>query len=385
MEFKFLLPSKVVMEPGLRERTGEHLRALGLSRILIVTDPGVKAAGLLDSVYASLDKAGIAFEEVADIKANPRSEDINQTAQQYRGQGIDGLLAVGGGSAMDAAKAISVLLTHDGRIEDYEGSFTLTRAIPPIVAIPTTAGTGSEVTCFSVITDTARHFKMSVHDHRVGPVLALLDSHITDTLPASIAAATGMDALTHAIEAYTCRVSNPISDGLALHAIRLISQHLKPAVQEPENREAREQMLVASLIAGMAFGNADVGSVHCISEAIGGMYDTPHGVGNAIFLPFVFGHNRDANIVRHAQVAYALGIDPGLSPVDAAEAAVSHLFQMSKELGIPRFADVRGVREEDFPSLAENAKQNFSDASNAKTMSVQAYHDIITTAYHFVA
>ncbi|HEK3754939.1 MULTISPECIES: iron-containing alcohol dehydrogenase [Pseudomonas] len=385
MEFKFLLPSKVVMEPGLRERTGEHLRALGLSRILIVTDPGVKAAGLLDSVYASLDKAGIAFEEVADIKANPRSEDINQTAQQYRGQGIDGLLAVGGGSAMDAAKAISVLLTHDGRIEDYEGSFTLTRAIPPIVAIPTTAGTGSEVTCFSVITDTARHFKMSVHDHRVGPVLALLDSHITDTLPASIAAATGMDALTHAIEAYTCRVSNPISDGLALHAIRLISQHLKPAVQEPENREAREQMLVASLIAGMAFGNADVGSVHCISEAIGGMYDTPHGVGNAIFLPFVFGHNRDADIVRHAQVAYALGIDPGLSPVDAAEAAVSHLFQMSKELGIPRFADVRGVREEDFPTLAENAKQNFSDASNAKTMSVQAYHDIITTAYHFVA
>lgn len=385
MEFKFLLPSKVVMEPGLRERTGEHLQALGLSRILIVTDPGVKAAGLLDSVYASLDKAGIAFEEVADIKANPRSEDINQTAQQYRGQGIDGLLAVGGGSAMDAAKAISVLLTHDGRIEDYEGSFTLTRAIPPIVAIPTTAGTGSEVTCFSVITDTARHFKMSVHDHRVGPVLALLDSHITDTLPASIAAATGMDALTHAIEAYTCRVSNPISDGLALHAIRLISQHLKPAVQEPENREAREQMLVASLIAGMAFGNADVGSVHCISEAIGGMYDTPHGVGNAIFLPFVFGHNRDADIVRHAHVAYALGIDPRLSPIDAAEAAVSHLFQMSKDLGIPRFADVRGVREEDFPTLAENAKQNFSDASNAKTMSVQAYHDIITAAYHFVA
>ncbi|MCS7684761.1 iron-containing alcohol dehydrogenase [Pseudomonas aeruginosa] len=385
MEFKFLLPSKVVMEPGLRERTGEHLRALGLSRILIVTDPGVKAAGLLDSVYASLDKAGIAFEEVADIKANPRSEDINQTAQQYRGQGIDGLLAVGGGSAMDAAKAISVLLTHDGRIEDYEGSFTLTRAIPPIVAIPTTAGTGSEVTCFSVITDTARHFKMSVHDHRVGPVLALLDSHITDTLPASIAAATGMDALTHAIEAYTCRVSNPISDGLALHAIRLISQHLKPAVQEPENREAREQMLVASLIAGMAFGNADVGSVHCISEAIGGMYDTPHGVGNAIFLPFVFGHNRDADIVRHAQVAYALGIDPGLSPVDAAEAAVSYLFQMSKDLGIPRFAEVKGVREEDFLSIAEKSKKNFSDGSNAKQMTVETYREIVAAAYHYVA
>ncbi|MBO9549414.1 iron-containing alcohol dehydrogenase [Pseudomonas sp.] len=384
MEFKFLLPSKIVMEPGLRERTGEHLRELGLARVLIVTDAGVKAAGLLDSVYTSLDKAGITFEEVSDIKANPRSEDINHAAQRYRGMGIDGLLAVGGGSAMDAAKAISLLLTHEGRIEDYEGSFTLTRAIPPIVTIPTTAGTGSEVTCFSVITDTARHYKMSVHDYRVGPVLALLDSHILDTLPASIAAATGMDALTHAIEAYTCRVANPISDGLALHAIRLISQHLKAAVQEPDNQAAREQMLVASLIAGMAFGNADVGSVHCISEAIGGMYDTPHGVGNAIFLPFVFGHNRDANIVRHAQVAYALGVDPTLAPVDAAEAAVGHLFQMSKDLGIPRFAEVKGVREDDFLTLAEKSKQNFSDASNAKAMSVEAYHDIIATAYHFV-
>ncbi|EMN3324624.1 MULTISPECIES: iron-containing alcohol dehydrogenase [Pseudomonas] len=385
MDFKFLLPSKIVMEPGLRERTGEHLHSLGLARVLIVTDPGVKAAGLLDSVYASLEKAGIAFEEVSDIKANPRSEDVNQIAQRYRGKGIDGLLAVGGGSAMDAAKAISVLLSHEGRIEDYEGSFTLTHAIPPIVAIPTTAGTGSEVTCFSVITDTARHYKMSVHDYRLGPVLALLDSHILDTLPASIAAATGMDALTHAIEAYTCRVSNPISDGLALHAIRLISQHLKPAVLEPGNLHAREQMLAASLIAGMAFGNADVGSVHCISEAIGGMYDTPHGVGNAIFLPFVFGHNRDADIIRHAQVAYALGIDPNLSPVEAAEAAVGYLFQMSKDLGIPRFAEVKGVREEDFLAIAEKSKKNFSDGSNAKEMTVETYREIVATAYHFVS
>ncbi|MBA6133285.1 MULTISPECIES: iron-containing alcohol dehydrogenase [Pseudomonas] len=385
MDFKFLLPSKIVMEPGLRERTGEHLHSLGLARVLIVTDPGVKAAGLLDSVYASLEKAGIAFEEVSDIKANPRSEDVNQIAQRYRDKGIDGLLAVGGGSAMDAAKAISVLLSHEGRIEDYEGSFTLTHAIPPIVAIPTTAGTGSEVTCFSVITDTARHYKMSVHDYRLGPVLALLDSHILDTLPASIAAATGMDALTHAIEAYTCRVSNPISDGLALHAIRLISQHLKPAVLEPGNLHAREQMLAASLIAGMAFGNADVGSVHCISEAIGGMYDTPHGVGNAIFLPFVFGHNRDADIIRHAQVAYALGIDPNLSPVEAAEAAVGYLFQMSKDLGIPRFAEVKGVREEDFLAIAEKSKKNFSDGSNAKEMTVETYREIVATAYHFVA
>lgn len=383
MKFQFLLPTKVVMEPGLRERTGEHLRELGLARVLIVTDAGVKAAGLLTGIYASLDASGITFEEISDVKANPRSDDINRTAQALRGRGIDGLLAIGGGSAMDAAKALSVLLTHDGRIEDYEGSFKLTHGVLPIVAIPTTAGTGSEVTCFSVITDTARHFKMNLLDYRIGPVLALLDSNITATLPAAIAAATGMDALTHAIEAYTCRVSNPISDGLALHAIRLISQHLKAAVQEPDNVEAREQMLVASLIAGMAFGNADVGSVHCISEAIGGMYDTPHGVGNAIFLPFVFGHNIDADILRHAQVAYALGINPTLAPASAAQAAVEYLFQLSKALGIPRFADVNGVREEDFLTIADKSKKNFSDPSNAKAMTVETYHGIIVAAHAF--
>lgn len=385
MQFQFLLPTKIVMEPGLRQRTGEHLLGLGLSHVLLVTDPGVKNAGLLDSIYTSLEQAGIRYDEIADVKPNPRSEDVNRAAQRYRGKGIDGVLAVGGGSAMDAAKAISVLLTHDGIVEDYEGAFALKNAVLPIVAIPTTAGTGSEVTFFSVITDTRRQFKMSLLDYRIGPVLALLDSDITATLPPHIAAATGMDALTHAIEAYTGKPANPISDGLALHAIRLIAQHLKPAVQEPDNREAREQMLIASLIAGMAFGNADIASVHCISEAIGGMYDTPHGIGNAIFLPFVFSHNRDADLRRHADVAYALGIDPNLSAVDAAQAGVDQLFRMNRELGIPRFADVAGVREEDFTAIAQKSKSNISDASNIKDMTVESYLDVIRAAYHYSA
>lgn len=385
MQFQFLLPTKIVMEPGLRQRTGEHLLGLGLSHVLLVTDPGVKNAGLLDSIYASLEQAGIRYDEIADVKPNPRSVDVNRAAQLYRGKGIDGVLAVGGGSAMDAAKAISVLLTHDGIVEDYEGAFALKNAVLPIVAIPTTAGTGSEVTFFSVITDTRRQFKMSLLDYRIGPVLALLDSDITATLPPHIAAATGMDALTHAIEAYTGKPANPISDGLALHAIRLIAQHLKPAVQEPDNREAREQMLIASLIAGMAFGNADIASVHCISEAIGGMYDTPHGIGNAIFLPFVFSHNRDADLRRHADVAYALGIDPNLSAVDAAQAGVDQLFRMNRELGIPRFADVAGVREEDFTAIAQKSKSNISDASNIKDMTVESYLDVIRAAYHYSA
>lgn len=383
MQFQFLLPTKIVMEPGLRARTAEHLLPLGLKHVLLVTDAGVKNAGLLEDIYASLNQAGIRFDEISDVKPNPRSEDCNRAAERFRNTGIDGLLAVGGGSAMDAAKAISVLLTHEGNVEDYEGAFTLKNAVLPIVAIPTTAGTGSEVTFFSVITDTQRHFKMSLLDYRLGPVLALLDSNITATLPPAIAASTGMDALTHAIEAYTGKPANPISDGLALHAIRLISRHLLAAVREPENLNAREQMLVASLIAGMAFGNADIASVHCISEAIGGMYDTPHGVGNAIFLPFVFSHNRDADLQRHADVAYALGIDPNLNATDAAQAAVERLFNMSRELGIPSFKEVKGVREEDFLTIAEKSKSNISDASNAKPMTVESYLQVISDAFHY--
>lgn len=383
MDFQFLLPTKIVMQAGLRARTGEHLNELGLRHVLLVTDQGVKHAGVLDSIYASLDTAKIRYSEVCDVKPNPRADDCNAAAAQHRNQGIDGILAVGGGSAMDAAKAISVLLTHEGKIEDYEGSFTLNHPTLPIVAIPSSAGTGSEVTFFSVITDTQRQFKMSILDYQIGPVLALLDSEITATLPPAIAASTGMDALTHAIESYTCKLANPISDGLALHAIRLISQNIKSAVQEPDNQAAREQMLIASLIAGMAFGNADIASVHCISEAIGGMYDTPHGVGNAIFLPFVFRHNCDADLRRHADVAYALGIDPTLDAATATERAVEHLFTMSNDLGIPRFSEVAGVREEDFQTIAEKSQNNMSNNSNAKPMDVDSYLTIIQQAYQY--
>ncbi|MBZ9558029.1 MULTISPECIES: iron-containing alcohol dehydrogenase [unclassified Modicisalibacter] len=382
MNFPFVLPTRIVMEPGLRSKVGGYLQELEIGRVLIVTDPGIEAAGLLAPIYSSLEDAGIGFQITTDVKPNPRSDDCNRVAREHKGSAIEGIVAVGGGSAIDAAKAIAVLMTHDGIIEDYEGENTLSNDPLPLVAIPTTAGTGSEVTFFSVITDPARQYKMSLLDVRLAPELALLDTEVTAQLPPAIAAATGMDALTHAIEAYTGKMANPISDGLALHAIRLISANLIPAVEERNNQSAREQMMVASLIAGMAFGNADIASVHCISEAIGGMYDTPHGVANSIFLPFVFRHNCDADLERHAQVAFALGIDPGLSHEDAANAAVDLLFSMSQRLGIPKFSEVPGVKEVDFQSIAEKSQQNISNASNAKEMTVDSYLEIIRQAYN---
>lgn len=381
MNFRFLLPTRIVMEQGLRQRVGQHLKGENIRKVLIVTDPGIQKSGLLDPIHDSLNAAGIAYVETTEVKPNPRSDDCNRIAASYRNSGLDAVLAVGGGSAIDAAKAISVMLTHDGRIEDYEGFDTLQRDILPIIAVPTTAGTGSEVTIYAVITDMQRRYKMSLGDARLAPRLALLDTEITATLPAAIAAATGMDALTHAIEAYTGRVGNPITDGMALHAIRLIAANLVPAVEDADNADARQQMLIASLMAGVAFGNSDVASVHCISEAIGAMYDTPHGVANAIFLPYMFRHNRDSNLRRHAEVAYALGIDPTLAEAEAGEAAADYLTALSRRLGIPRFRDVPGVNEADFQVIAEKSKINMSDGSNAKPMAVADYLDVIRRAY----
>ena len=314
-------------------------------------------------------------------KPNPSIANVESGLGLLKESRCDFVVSLGGGSPHDCAKGIALCATNGGKIADYEGVDRSLKPQLPLIAINTTAGTASEMTRFCIITDESRHVKMAIVDRNVTPLLSVNDPALMVAMPKSLTAATGMDALTHAIEAYTGKPANPISDGLALHAIRLIAQYLKPAVQEPDNREAREQMLIASLIAGMAFGNADIASVHCISEAIGGMYDTPHGVGNAIFLPFVFSHNRDADLRRHADVAYALGIDPNLGASAAAEAAVEQLFRMNRELGIPRFAEVAGVREEDFLAIAQKSKSNISDASNTKAMTVESYLDVIRAAY----
>lgn len=381
MEFEFLLPTKVVMRKGVRFETGKYLQESALRHVLIITDKGIKQAGLLDDIYASLAKYSITYDEFDDVKPNPRDEDCDFAANQFRDKAIDGILAIGGGSAIDTAKAVSIVYTNGGSVTDYEGAFTVKANPLPMICIPTTAGTGSEVTFFSVITDTKRKFKMSILDHKIGPKLALLDTELTASLPASIAASTGMDALTHAIEAYTCKAANPITDGLALHAISLIRRNLVEAVHGSDNERARENMLIGSLIAGIAFGNSDIGSVHCISEAIGGMYDTPHGVANAIFLPYVFKHNSMADIKRHADVGYALGAAPTLSNEEAAQEAIRILFELSTSVQIPKFYEINRVNPQDFPQLAENSKRNISDPSNAKQMSVDDYIAIFEEAY----
>lgn len=360
---------------------GPELQKMGIRRALLVTDRFLYDSGAAARVGQVLSDAGVEYAVYYNVQPNPTVQVVNDCIAAARTLQVQLLVALGGGSAIDTAKAASIVVACGGTVEQYEGENKSSKPGLPIVAVNTTAGTGSECTSFYIVTDPVRHSKMAMVDPNCMVSIAVNDTDFMSSMPPKLTAATGMDALTHAIEAYTGRVASPITDGMALHAIRLIAANLVAAVEEPGNADARQQMLVASLMAGAAFGNSDVASVHCISEAIGAMYDTPHGVANAIFLPFMFRHNCDTNPARHAQVAYALGIDPTLPEAEAAEAAADHLTELSRRLGIPRFRDVPGVDEADFQVIAEKSKINMSDGSNAKTMTVADYLDVIRKAY----
>jgi alcohol dehydrogenase len=382
MDILFQLPTRVRFGFGVSRLAGDETRALGGSRALVVTDPGVRGAGLLDGVLDSLAAAGIESVVHDAVSGNPRDHECVACADTGREFGADVVIAVGGGSPMDTAKTAAALLTNGGTPQDWEAPALLERDPLPIVAIPTTSGTGSEVTFYAVVTDTTRRYKMSLLDTRIAPRLALVDPELTMSMPAAVTASTGMDALTHAVESYTGRLANPVADALAREAIRLVALHLADAVRDGSNRDARSGMMMASLLAGMAFGNTDVAAVHCLAEAIGGTYDTPHGVANSVFLPHVFAHNAEADPARHAEVAAALGIDTRDMPDEiAARQASERIAHLAREVGIPGFRDLPRIDPADFPALAEAAKRNVSDPSNSRSYEVADYLLLLQRAW----
>jgi alcohol dehydrogenase len=378
--FSFQLPTRIEFGDGLSHRVGEEAKGLGGTRALVVTDPGVRAAGLVEPVLEDLRQAGIDGLVFDDVSPNPRDLQVAHGAAVASAEGCDVLVAVGGGSPMDVAKAIGVIQTHGGTIQDYEGLGMVSRPITPLIAIPTTAGTGSEVTFWSVITDTNRSFKMSVGSPLIAATVALVDPLLTLGLPQKVTASTGMDALTHAVEGYTATLCEPLTDSLAMSAIRLVGANLRQAYANGSNTEARYQVMLASLLAGVAFGNSDVGGVHCMGEAIGGLYDTPHGVAMAIYLPVVADFNCIAMPEKFAAVAVALGEDvSGLSVVDAAKRAGVALRKLSRDVHIPSAAEV-GVRAEDFQRLAHAASINVSVESNPRVATEQDFYAMFEAA-----
>jgi alcohol dehydrogenase len=373
----FHLPTHILYGSGIVGELGRVVReTLGSKLPLLVTDKEIVRAGLAERVLGQLPVVAI-FD---DVESNPRDTTVDRGGELARRVKADCVIGLGGGSALDAAKAIAVLATNPGPIESYEGSERYTAPPLPVAAVPTTCGTGSEVTRVAVITHTERQFKMSIKGRLMTPAAALVDPDLLMTLPAHLVASTGLDALTHAVEAFTVKPSGFITDTLALEAVRLIFRHLPQAYHDIRgNGPARAGVMRGSLLAGMAFGNSDVGAVHCLAEALGSIYDTPHGVANAVFLPYVMEFNLDAAAAKYEDLAAAIGIEE-TSARGASRRLIRMIKDLTRALAIPSFQEL-GIPEADFPLVAQKAFQNNSNPSNPREAGEEEYLEILRNAF----
>ena len=379
--FSFALPTRIEFGQGIISTAGTEAFGMGAKKVMLVADKGVIAAGLTIPVIESLEEKKIPYITFDKVVPNPRDYDCQEGYEIALKEGVDFIIAVGGGSSMDTAKAIGTLLTHGGKVQDWCGFQLLERDITPLVAIPTTAGTGSEVTPFAVITDTKEHTKLNIFDPKAAAKVALVDPTVLLKLPSHIMAATGIDAMTHAVEAYTCNVASPVTDACALYAMEIIQNNLRKAVDDPD-LESCTGMMLGSCIAGIAFGYADVAAVHCMAEALGGRYDMPHGVANAILLPTVTEFNLSSDYVKYANVAKALGVNTkGMKVEAAAMEAVYALKKLCEDVGIPKMRDIKEIDPKDFGALSVAAEKNVSTPSNPREIVAEDYLILFKKAY----
>jgi choline dehydrogenase len=373
------VPTRLVHGPGAVASLADECAGLRLSRPLLVTDPGVAAAGLVDRVLPHLDGA-VVFDEV---RPNPDIELVDRAADVYRVEGCDGLVGLGGGSSLDTAKAIGVVAVHGGSIARYEwGREPIEQRIPPLVAIPTTAGTGSEVTLWAVITDHDRQVKFNVGGTPlIGPHVALIDPELMVGLPPAVTAATGMDALSHAIECFTCDYHQPFNDAVALHAMELVGRWLRVAVEDGVNLEARTQMAHAATLGGMAYGTESAGAAHAMSQSAGGVHDCPHGALTARVLGPVCEYNVSAAPERFARIAQALGVDTGgVDVLEAARRGVEEVDRLTDDVGIPSMEEL-GFSLDEIPMLARIAFEDPQTHGNAREVDTAAYEEIYRNAF----
>lgn len=362
---RFSFPTRVIAGPSGFEVVGPEVAALG-NRAVIVTDSGVRAAGLVDPMLDSLAAAGVASEVFDDVATDPSLEAVQGALAALERHGADVLLAVGGGSPIDTAKAAAVVATRGGSIADYEGFDRVGEPVLPVVAVPTTIGTGSEVTRGAVISDKQRHRKMVIVDASLYPRVAVLDPRAVAGLPPGVAAATGMDALAHAVEGYTTSGATPISDALCLGAVRLVGTNLRPAVAG--DRDARYQMLYASCLAGAGFHNVGLGLAHALSSVVGGHFPVHHGVATGLFLPHVMRFNLKARERRFADIAVALGVTANDRPTaEVASRAPEIVAEIMNDIGVPtRLRDV-DVPDESFAQIAEEALDQIDRPGNPRS------------------
>ncbi len=361
MATQFFMPVQNIIGAGALAQAMDAIAALGLKKALIVTDGGLSKMGVADQIGGLLKEKGIDYAVFDQVQPNPTVSNVNVGLAKLKESSADCVISLGGGSSHDAAKAIAIVAANGGKIEDYEGLDKSKKPQIPLVAINTTAGTASEMTRFTIITDETRHVKMAIVDKHVTPLLSVNEPALMEGMPAPLTAATGMDALTHAVEAYVSTAASPITDAVAVKAIELIARYLPTAVSDPKNKEAREQMAYAQFMAGMAFNNASLGYVHAMAHQLGGFYDLPHGVCNALLLPHVERFNQQAAKARLDEIGTILGKNnPDLAGLDVIDA----ITKLARIVGIPKSLKELGVKEEDFDVLAENSLKDVCGFTN---------------------
>ncbi|HDY7774405.1 TPA: L-threonine dehydrogenase [Vibrio vulnificus] len=378
MASAFFIPTVNLMGAGCLKDAADSIKAQGFTKGLIVTDKILNQIGVVKQVQDLLSERHVETVVFDGTQPNPTIGNVNAGLALLKQNECDFVISLGGGSPHDCAKGIALVAANGGEIADYEGVDKSVKPMLPLIAINTTAGTASEMTRFCIITDEERHIKMAIVDKHTTPLISVNDPELMLAKPASLTAATGMDALTHAVEAYVSIAATPITDAVAIKAIELIQAHLRTAVAHGDDIEAREQMAYAQFMAGMAFNNASLGYVHAMAHQLGGFYDLPHGVCNAILLPHVQRYNAQVCPERLRDVAKAMGVNvEGMSAEQGAEAAIDAIVALAKDVGIPAGIRELGAKSEDIPTLADNALKDACGFTNPK----QATHEEISAIF----
>ena len=368
---KFVAP-EFIFGIDARKLTGRYARNLGARKVMVVTDPGVMAAGWTQDVIDTLEAVNLDYTVFSGVSSNPKAEEVMAGAELYRSEGCNAIVAVGGGSPIDCAKGIGIVSASKKNILEFEGVDKVELSTPPLICVPTTAGSSADVSQFAVITDNLKKVKIAIISKMVVPDVALIDPATTTTMSPDLTACTGMDALCHAIEAFVSTANSPITDVHALQAIHLVIANLLPAINEPDNILRRGRMMLASLEAGLAFSNASLGAVHAMAHSLGGLLDCPHGECNAILLPYVIEFNYDAVPDRYREIGKSMGLEISvMAPTEVRSAIVSALFHFAEAAGVAYTLGRLGVKRGDIPKLAENAINDTCIFTNPRQMSRQ--------------
>ncbi|MCI6736616.1 MAG: iron-containing alcohol dehydrogenase [Intestinibacter sp.] len=380
--YKFYMPNVSLMGPGCADSLPAEIKARGFKKALIVCGKRSAASAELKGILDNLDANGIGYVVYPGSVPNPTVTAVMEGVKVLQAEGCDFVMSFGGGSPHDCAKGIALVDANGGNIKDYEGVNKSAKPQTPLIAINTTAGTASEMTVFCIITDEERHVKMAIVDEHTNPVLAVNDPNLMVSMPKGLTAATGMDALTHAVEAYVSTAATPVTDACAEKAIKLIQGYLRDAVKDGNDMVARDKMAYAEFLAGMAFNNASLGYVHAIAHQFGGFYNLPHGVCNAILLPAVQEYNAQVVPDRLKDVAAFMGVDvAGMSDEEGAAAAIAAIKELSADVEIPKGFEELGAKKEDFDILATNALKDACGATNPKQATKEEIIEILNKVF----